>query len=103
MEITKETRQLSFDDINKKKKARYEQILEILGNREMTAKEVAVEMFKKGLTDSTDRNYSQPRLYELVQMDYVQVIGKRTCEYTNKKVAVYKRREAERRTNDGKM
>jgi hypothetical protein len=106
MGITKETRQLSFDDINKKKKARYEQILEILSNKEMTAKEVAVEMYKKGLTDSTDRNYSQPRLFELVQMNYVEVVGKKVCEYTKKKVAVYKRKikEAEGSTKEyGKM
>lgn len=89
-EITRETRQLSFQDINKNKRKRYEQILEILKNKEMTAKEVAVEMYKRGFTDSADRNYSQPRLYELVNMHYVEVVGKKVCEYTNKKVSVYK-------------
>ena len=89
-EITRETRQLSFEEINKNKRKRYEQILAILKNKEMTAKEVAVEMYRKGLTDSTDRNYSQPRLYELVNMNYVEVVGKRICEYTNKKVSVYR-------------
>ncbi len=89
-DITKETRQLSFDDINQKKKVRYEQIVNILNNREMTAKEIAVEMHKRGLTDSSDRNYSQPRLCELVKMSIVEVVGKKKCEFTNKKVAVYK-------------
>lgn len=89
-EITKNTRQLSFEDIQQKTKVRYEQIIDILSNKEMTAKEIAVEMYKRGLTDSGDRNYSQPRLCELMRMDIVEVIGKRTCEYTNKKVAIYK-------------
>ena len=60
-EITRETRQLSFQDINTNKRKRYEQILDILKGKEMTAKEVAVEMYRRGLTDSADRNYSQPR------------------------------------------
>lgn len=89
-EITRETRQLSFEDINKNKRKRYEQILEILKDKEMTAKEVAVEMFNKGLTDGADRNYSQPRLYELVNMNYVEIVSKKVCEYTNKKVSVYR-------------
>lgn len=89
-EITRETRQLSFQDINKNKRKRYEQILDILKDKEMTAKEVAVEMFNRKLTDSTDRNYSQPRLFELVNMNYVEVVGKKVCEYTNKKVSVYR-------------
>lgn len=89
-EITRETRQLSFQDINKNKRKRYEQILDILKGKEMTAKEVAVEMYNRNLTDSTDRNYSQPRLYELVNMNYVEIVGKKVCEYTNKKVSVYR-------------
>ena len=89
-EITKETRQLSFDDIKEKKKIRYEQIIDILDNKEMTAKEIAVEMYKRGLTDSAERNYSQPRLSELAYLGIVKVVGKKICQYTNKKVAVYK-------------
>ena len=89
-EVTRETRQLSFQDINKNKRKRYEQILKILKNKEMTAKEVAVEMYKNGFTDSADRNYSHPRLKELVDMGYVELAGKKVCEYTNKTVSVYR-------------
>ena len=89
-EITKETRQLSFDDIKEKKKIRYEQIIDILDNKEMTAKEIAVEMYKRGLTDSAERNYSQPRLSELTYLGIVEVIGKKICKKKKKKVAVYK-------------
>ena len=90
---TLETRQLSFTDIQDKKKKRYEQILNRLGNREMTAKEIAVEMFELGMIASTERNYTAPRLTELEQMGYVEVIGKKKCEWTGKMVAVYRRRQ----------
>lgn len=81
---TLETRQLSFADIQDKKKKRYEQILNRLSDREMTAKEIAVEMFKLGMIASTERNYTAPRLTELEQMGYVEVIGKKKCEWTGK-------------------
>lgn len=91
--ITLETKQLSFTDIQDKKKKRYEQILNILGNREMSAKEIAVELFELGMTNTTERNTCAPRLTELEQMDYVEVIGKKKCEWTGKMVAVYRRKE----------
>ena len=43
---TVETRQLSFTDIQDKKKKRYEQILNRLSDREMSDKEIAVEMLE---------------------------------------------------------
>ena len=90
---TLETRQLSFTDIQDKKKKRYEQILNRLGNREMTAKEIAVELFELGMTNTTERNTCAPRLTELERMGYVKVIGKKKCEWTGKMVAVYRRKE----------
>lgn len=90
---TLETRQLSFTDIQDKKKKRYEQILNRLGNREMTAKEIAVELFELGMTNTTERNTCAPRLTELEKMGYVEVIGKKKCEWTGKMVAVYRRKE----------
>lgn len=98
--ITRETRQLSFEDINKNKRKRYEQILEILKGKEMTAKEVAVEMKNREYTDSADRNYSHPRLKELVDMGYVEVVGKRICEYTSKMVSVYKTKRSATKEED---
>ena len=90
---TVETRQLSFTDIQDKKKKRYEQILNRLGNREMTAKEIAVELFELGMTNTTERNTCAPRLTELEKMGYVEVIGKKKCEWTGKMVAVYRRKQ----------
>ena len=39
-----ETRQLSFEDIKPQKRTKYMQILEILGERKMTAREIEKEM-----------------------------------------------------------
>ena len=91
--LTKQTRKLSFNDIQEKKKIRYEQILDRLKNREMTAKEIAVELFDLGLIPSTERNYTAPRLTELTKLGFVKVVGKKKCKWTGKQVAVYKANE----------
>lgn len=88
--ITYETRQLSFEDIQNKKKARYNQILNRL-DKPKTAKEIAVELFDLGFIPSTERNYTAPRLTELEKMGYVKAIDKKKCSYTGKTVAVYER------------
>ena len=87
--IAYQTRQLSFEDIQDKKKKRYEQILHRLATGAKTAKEIAVEMFELGLIPSTERNYTAPRLTELEQMSLVKVIDKKKCKYTGKTVAIY--------------
>ena len=88
MKVTTETRQMSFNDIQDKTKIRYIQILNRL-DRPKTAKELAVELFELGFIPSTERNYTAPRLTELVKMGFVKVIGKKKCEWTGKQVAVY--------------
>ncbi len=86
--ISQECRRESNEQVNKS--LRYVQIKNILQNKEMTAKEIAVEMFKKGYTDSDDRNYAAPRLTELKEMRLAIVIDKKYCEYSKRKVSVYK-------------
>lgn len=89
--VTLETRADAEVSVDKNK--RYKQILEILGDKEMTAKEIAVEMYNKGYTPSTERNFSQPRLNELMNKRIVEPIGKKKCKYTGRTVAVYKKVE----------
>ena len=89
---TAQTRQLSFNDIQAKAKIRYEQILDRL-DKPKTAKEIAVELYEIGLIPSTERNYTAPRLSELEYKGYVEVIGKKKCEWTGKMVAVYRRKQ----------
>ena len=91
--ITTETRQMSFKDIQDKTKIRYIQILNRL-DKPKTAKELAVELFDLGFTNTTERNYTAPRLTELEKMGYVKAVNKKKCEYTGKTVAVYGRTQA---------
>lgn len=86
---TLETRSESNETVDRKK--RYSQILEVLGNNEMTAKEIAVEMFNRGYIPTSERNYSAPRLTELSIKGEVEPVGKKKCIYSRKMVAVYRR------------
>ena len=88
--ICYETRQMSFTDIQLKRKVRYEQILNRL-DKPKTAKEIAVELFDLGIIPSTERNYTAPRLSELEKRGIVKAIDKKKCEYTGKTVAVYEK------------
>ena len=56
----------------------------------LTAKEIAVQMKALGYCDNEDRNNASPRLNELMNIGVVEPIGKKTCEYTGKKVSVYR-------------
>lgn len=87
--ITHQTRQLSFEDMQLKKKMRYEQILNRLIKGKKTAKEIAVELFELKLIPSAERNYTAPRLTELERMRLVKAKDKKICQYTGKKVAIY--------------
>lgn len=88
--ITAQTRQMSFLDIQDKTKIRYIQILDRL-DEPKTAKELAVELFELGFTNTTERNTCAPRLTELAKRGYVKALDKKKCTYSGKKVAVYER------------
>lgn len=68
---------------------RYAQIKEILDGKELTAKEIAVEMCAMGYTPTAERNFAAPRLTELCKCGAVKQCGSRVCEYTGKSVTVY--------------
>lgn len=85
---TLETRSESNETIDKKK--RYKQIIEVLKGKEMTAKEIAVEMCNRGYIPTSERNFTAPRLTELSKNGIVEPCGKQRCSYTGKTVAVYK-------------
>lgn len=88
--ITQETRNESHKEIKKETEMRYGQILNILKGNEMTAKEIAIKMYLMHLIPSDDRNFSAPRLTELVKKGRVKVVGKKICQWSRKKVAIYK-------------
>ena len=90
--VTYMTRSESHEKVDKK--IRYQQIIEILtGGKEMTAKEIAVEMCNRGYIPTNERNFTAPRLTELSYKGVVEPIGKQKCTYTGKTVAVYRLRK----------
>ena len=89
---TLETRSEANETVDKI--TRYKQIIQILyGGKEMTAKEIAVEMCNRGHIPTSERNFTAPRLTELSRKGIVEPIGKQRCIYTGKNVAVYRLRE----------
>lgn len=73
---------------------RYRQIREILfGGRQLTAKEIAVEMCNLGYVDTTERNWSAPRLTEMVDAGDVEIVGDKKCQYSGVRVYVYALKE----------
>lgn len=90
--ITKQTRRMSYEDILKNLGTRQLQVFtELLCfSQGVTASELSNEMHKIGFFRTPDRNNVHPRLNEMVEMNIVEIIGKRQCSITNKTVAVYK-------------
>lgn len=97
---TLDTRAEAHEKVDKKK--RYSQIIECFRtasknnngcNMGLTAKEIAVMMWRKGYIPTSERNFSAPRLTEMAQAGIVEPIGKKVCEHTGHKVAVYVLRE----------
>jgi len=84
-----ETRAEAHEKVDKAK--RYRQIKTVLRvyKKGRTAKQIAVIMYKKGVIPTAERNFTAPRLTELVEKGEVEPIGKTFCEYTGKKVTVY--------------
>lgn len=84
-----ETRREAHEKVNKQK--RYIQIQNILSDFKegLTAKEISVEMQKRGYANTSERNLSAPRLNELLKTGIVECIGKKKCSYTNKSVGVF--------------
>lgn len=74
------------------KNLRYRQIKSILKDRKkgLTAKQIAVKLYDKGLAPDSDRNHVSPRLTELCEKGIVEPIGKTLCEYTGRKVTVWR-------------
>ena len=89
---TLETRADAHETVDKQK--RYSQILECFAeSHQLTAKQCAMILFKKGYVPTAERNVSAPRITELCQKGVLEPIGKKVCEFTGKKVAVYQIRE----------
>lgn len=83
MSITRQTRNASYRKLNPL--ARQAKILEVLGNKEMTSREIATVL------GYTDMNAVRPRITELVAMGKIEVCGAVNDPVTGRTVATYRR------------
>lgn len=100
--ITNKTRFESYKQTKKTAKNRRDEILETLGDREMTAREILEEIRKKKpkeIAIKMEMNYVRPRLTDLVKI-YRQVVvcGEKKDFETNKMVAIFRKAESKSRT-----
>ena len=96
--INEETRKEAFMDLDIKEKQK--QVLECLGNKEMTVREVLREMLKRGYTKINDRNEVAPRMTELFQKRRLVIVAKKVDEETGKSTAVYRNIETLNRSEE---
>lgn len=82
MGITKETR---LEAYIQRPTPRAKQIMEVIGDREMTSREIAEEM------GFTDMNAVKPRMAELKNLGKVKAVAKKKDPITNVRVAVWKK------------
>ena len=82
--ITRETRHEAYE---LRPSPRQVEILAILGDDEMTARQIANEM------GFTDLNAVKPRLTELRDAEKIEAVAKTVDPVTGRKVAVYKRKD----------
>ena len=91
MNIPKETRRESYNAVMQDAAARRRVILEILTEHSggMTAREVAAELHRRGITMSIERNFAAPRLTELKEAGKTEASGKKICDYTGRSVTIW--------------
>ena len=90
-QILRENRNFAELEVDKNK--RYRQILECLGDKELTAKEIAQEMYMRGYIPTNERNYVSPRITELLYTGKVENVGRKKCSWTGKTVGIFRKRE----------
>lgn len=94
--ITNMTRAMSFQAIKSERSKRYIQILEIIGDKEMTAREIECkrqELEKEqGNNTRFDMNHVRPRITELIKFYHeLKECGEVVDFETNRTVAVFRR------------
>lgn len=69
----------------------YEEIINLLSNEKapLSCKDIAVRLYKKGISSSPTRQEVAPRVTELTDKGILKVYGEKYCPYTNHKVSTY--------------
>ncbi|HZJ77705.1 MAG TPA: DNA gyrase [Clostridia bacterium] len=88
--ITKETRRESYYTVLTTLTERHKAVLTILKEcGDMTAQDIATELYSRGITSTDERNFAAPRLTELADKGLVQAVGKKICSKTGRKVSIW--------------
>ena len=90
MKIQQVTRRDSYEAAKQFTAARRRVIYDILAEHGgMTAREIAGELQRLGITPTDERNFAAPRLTELYQDGKIEITGKRVCLQSGRNVAVW--------------
>lgn len=89
---TSETRYASYAAIKPKQNRRQQMILQILGDRQMTASEITEELIAMGTIKDFNRNFVAPRLTELKGLGILETVGRRKSTRSNATEAVWARK-----------
>ena len=90
MDITKETRLESYEQVSLVADIRKRMIIDLLNEYgELTAQELATKLHNRGLIPSDERNFTAPRLTELRKAGNVTPVSKKLCTKTGRKVTVW--------------
>ena len=79
--------ELKVTPVNKQRL--YGEIISVLKKRDMTAREVSIELFKQGIVLSATRQETAPRLTELERKGIVGFSGTKIDRMTRKTVTIY--------------
>ena len=71
---------------------RYNQILQVLGDKQMTSREIAYEMYRRHMIPTSDVNFVRPRLTEMMDDGRIEPCGKGKDKDTGRTVTVFERR-----------
>lgn len=99
--ISEETRAEAYKMLDENERER--QVLECLGDKEMTVREVVAEMLRREYIEEKDKNYVAPRMTTLFQRRELVIVAKKREEKTGRNVAVYRRRELLERDEEDDM
>ena len=90
MSITDETRRQSYGTVLPITAVRKRIIITILNEcGQLTAREIAIELLRRGIAPSEERNFTSPRLTELRADGKVYEAGKKVCQITGRLVTVW--------------
>ena len=89
MNIERETRRNSYQEVLPKTTNRHCLIVELLELKPMTAHELTMKLLDQCHINYYDRNFVSPRLTELKYAGKVETIGKKVSEMTGRPVAVW--------------